>query len=82
MQRAQKYVPGEVLIKFKATTDSTVIDSLCKTVGLEKIKELKQIHVFLYRINSSMTVKEVIETYKDDPHIEYIEPNYTVNLNK
>jgi hypothetical protein len=27
-----------------------------------------------------MTVQEVIQQYKDNPHIEYIEPNYKYRL--
>lgn len=80
--REQKYIPGEVLIKFTANTDSVEIDSLCKAMGLLKVKDIEQINVTLYKINSQMKVNELIESYKDNPHIEYIEPNYTINLNK
>ena len=77
-----KYVSGEVLIKFKANTSFATIDSLCKEIGLEKVKEMPQIKVTLYKIRSDMTVQEVIKKYKENPHIEYIEPNYKVKINE
>jgi thermitase len=75
-----EYASNEVLIKFKPETSSATIASISQEVGLEKIKEIPKLGVILYKIQSKMTVKEVIERYKDNPHIEYIEPNYTYKL--
>ena len=75
-----EYASNEVLIKFKENASSTAKDSLCKEAGLEKIREIRGIGVGVYAITSDMTVDEVIERYKDNPHIEYIEPNYEYKI--
>ncbi len=75
-----EYAPKEVLIKFREGTSSATIDSLCREIGLEKIKEIRKIRVTLYRIVSDMTVEDLIEKYKDHPDIEYVEPNYEYKI--
>lgn len=79
-QGEREYEANEVLIKFKPQADPAIIDSLCKEMGLKKVREFPRIGVTLYRIISGMTVEEVIERYKANPHIEYIEPNYRYRL--
>jgi thermitase len=75
-----EYAPNEVLIKFKENTSSATIDALSEEIGLKEVKEIPRIRVRVYEITSDMTVDKVIEKYKDDPHIEYIEPNYEYKI--
>lgn len=75
-----EYAPNEVLIKFKENTSSATIDALSEEIGLKEVKEIPRIRVKVYEITSDMTVDQVIEKYKDDPHIEYIEPNYEYKI--
>ena len=75
-----EYVPKEVLIKFKPGTDKSAIDSITKEIGLKEVKKIPQLGIRLYRIQSEMSVQEVIQEYKDHPNIEYIEPNYQYQL--
>ena len=73
-------VPKEVLIKFKPNTNQSTIDSITKQIGLKEVKKIPQLGVTLYKIQSEMTVQEVIQKFKDNPNIEYIEPNYKYKL--
>lgn len=75
-----EYVPKEVLIKFKPNTNQSTVDSITKKIGLREVKKIPQLGVTLYKIQSEMTVQEVIQKYKDHPNIEYIEPNYQYKL--
>src|SRR3972149_7726833 len=73
---------NEILIKFKTNTSTTVIDSLIKEIGLEKIKEIPRLDVTLYKIHSKSSVDEIIEKYRTNPYIEFIEPNYSYKTDK
>ena len=75
-----EYNPKEVLIKFKSDTTTADAGSLLEEIGLTRVKEIKKLGVTLYKINSKMTVQEVIEKYENHPHIEYIEPNYQYRI--
>jgi hypothetical protein len=78
----QRYNEREIIIKFSSKADSSLIDSLCEQMSLEKVKEIPGIKASLYRIKSQQTATTLIEEYKDHPAIEYIEPNYQVNINQ
>ena len=75
-----EYVPKEVLIKFKPNTNQSTVDSITKKIGLREVKKIPQLGVTLYKIQSEMTVQEVIQQNKDNPNIEYMEPNYRYKL--
>ncbi len=75
-----EYAPKEVLVKFKPNTNKSTIDSITEKIGLKEVKKIPQLGVILYKIQSKMTVQEVIEKYEDNPDIEYIEPNYVYKL--
>jgi subtilisin family serine protease len=75
---AEKYVPGEILVKFKAGTSKRVIQTLHDTLGANKMKEIKHIGIQHIKLSHNVTVEEAIRYYKADPGIEYAEPNYIV----
>lgn len=75
-----EHKPGEVLVKFKPDSSPEAVEALRNKMGLEKIKEIPKLGVTLYRIKSKLTPTEMVEKYKDNPHIEYIEPNYAYRL--
>jgi thermitase len=72
--------PDEVLVKFKPDSSAEAVAAVRGEMGLEKIKEIPKLGVTLYRIKSRLTATELVERYKDNPHIEYIEPNYVYGL--
>ena len=76
-----KYVKGQVIIKFTVAADSLRIDSLCREMNIEKIKEIPRIRAYVCRIRSKKTPEELIKKYKDNIFIEYIEPNYQNDIN-
>ena len=75
-----EYVPNEVLIKFKPNTNKSTIDAITEKIGLKEVKKIPHLGVTLYKIQSKMTVQEVVQKYKENPDIEYIEPNYKYKL--
>ena len=73
---------NELVIKFSAKASVSQIDSLCNEIGLKKVKDIKQLKAAVYIISTDKTVQQIVEKYKDNPYIEYIEPNYKINIHK
>ena len=74
-----KYVPGEIIVKFKpGVSDKAIVDwnqgrgcsvlSTSKSAGFKRLKIAKR-----------KTVEEMVEIYKRNPNVEYAEPNYIVH---
>ena len=78
----KKITKNEIVIKFWSNADSNQIDSLIKEMGIEKIKIIPKLNVSVYKITTDQAANELINKYKDHPVIEYIEPNYKVNINQ
>jgi len=75
----QEYVPGEILVKFKDTSSEAAINNLhAYARSVEKL-EFKQIKVQHIKLPDDMSVEEAVEYYKNDPNVEYAEPNYIVH---
>ena len=71
------FVPGEVVVKFKADVCRTEAKSLHRRLGSRILKHFEGINGDLVKIREGWTVEEAIEAYQADPNVEYAEPNYT-----
>jgi subtilisin family serine protease len=72
----QEYVPGELLVKYKSGVTASSIKSIHSRLGMRTIKHLKIIDAYRLKLPSDLSVEYVLEIYKNDPNIEYAEPNY------
>jgi thermitase len=72
-----KYVPGEVMVKFKANVSPTEAKSLHTRLGSKLLKHFEGINADLVRIKEGWTVEKAIEVYQAEPYVKYAEPNYT-----
>jgi len=77
MAKPPESVPGEVLVKFKASASLTEAKSLHNRLGSKVLKHFEGINVDLVKIREGWTVEKAIEVYQADPNVEYAEPNYT-----
>lgn len=73
-----KYVPGEILVKFKAGASKSLVHTLHDSLGAQKIREIKHIGVQHIKLPHNVNIEEAIKYYKADPNVEYDEPNYIV----
>lgn len=71
-----EYVPGEVLVKFKDSATTASNNSTVSLHGWTTKTELPVISTTVYKIPDGLAVKEAVDQLKDDPSIEYAEPNY------
>jgi len=69
------YKEGELIVRFKDVTKSAKSVTAHKSSILKKFKRIPLHHV---KLNSSMSVKEALPAYRNDPNVLYAEPNYIV----
>jgi hypothetical protein len=72
----EKYVPGEVLVRFRSGTSAADISSINRSIGCEVIRQIEFIKVYHLKIISGRSVEEAVEIYNQNPRVEFAEPNY------
>lgn len=73
-----RFVEGELIIKFKKDTSPDAIEEILKKHKLSVIEFIERIGAYRIRLPEGMEVKEAIEELLKVPEIEYAEPNYTI----
>ena len=75
------HLPDQVILKFKAGTAKVEEDQVLGELRAQKVRGFGRINAALHRIEG-MTVEEAIARYASHPKIEFIEPNYIVDINE
>ena len=76
---ASDYQPGEVIVKYKngATRLRSVMNDIYSTVGVKEVKREGMMKGFEHLIlNETTNVEETIAKLRQDPLVEYAQPNY------
>ena len=71
----KEYVENQLIIKFKPGADENQKKAVTNSLNSVTLKKFSIIGAELVQL-SGMTVEEAINLLKDDPRIEYAEPNY------
>ena len=76
------YVPGEVLVKFKDEVSRSGIASLSVDVGAKEVRSLSlnATVIHQYKLDGALSVDEAVLKYRNNPNVEYAEPNYLYQL--
>ena len=70
------YAPGELLVKYK-TQFRTTASSFYKTNwNISAIQTFKSIGCQHVKLPQGMTVEQAMDMYRNNPNVEYAEPNY------
>lgn len=69
------YAPGQLIVKFKSTANISSANKLAKAKVLKTQKDKK---VQLVKIDNQADFLKTIETYRNNPDVEYVQPNYKV----
>jgi len=75
-RRRPDYVSGEVLVKFKPSVRRKAAEFYRTQLGIISKRTFKRIGVQQVQIPEDMSVEEALEIYRNDPSVEYAEPNY------
>lgn len=77
------YVPGEILVKFKSKNidlrqnlGRQKAGQFAANKNLEKKEDIRKSNVSVLKTKGEESVESVIERLKNDPNVEYVEPNY------
>jgi large repetitive protein len=79
-QRRPPYVPGEVLVKFKASTSPMKVQEVNIGIGASVKREFHHIGLKNLRLSGQFSVPEAVEQYRKDPSVEYAQPNYILSI--
>ncbi|WP_243373202.1 S8 family serine peptidase [Geotalea sp. SG265] len=74
------YRDGEVLVKFRTGTDNTGRQRFHERHGTKKVKEYPGLRLERIKIRQGDTVVEAVKRLKNDPAIEYVEPDYVQKI--
>ena len=75
-----EYVKGELLIKYKPSLKAGEITSSLSNIQAEIITQFRGIGIHHVKLPKGMKVKDAIKSLKEDPMVEYVEPNYLIYL--
>ncbi len=77
----KKYVEGEILVKYKSNTTPTFQkQSIENKFGSRRLKKLNTHGLSHVQIPKNRKIDEVIADFRDDPDIEYAQPNYIYKI--
>lgn len=74
------YAQGEIIVKFK-TERARVTANFLNWQDLGKEEDLESLNASLYQIKSDKSVLNKIEELKNDPGVEYVQPNFRYQIN-
>ena len=70
------YAPGELLVKYKSSVHAAATEFYRTQWDINILRRFKTTRAQYLKLPKEMTVKEALEIFKDDPNVEYAEPNY------
>ena len=73
------FVPGEVILKFKDHATEQEKNQVRSALGGTHLRGLGRIRAELRQLGT-LTVEEAVTQYRAHPKVEYIEPNYILNV--
>jgi subtilisin family serine protease len=72
------YKNGELLVKFKSSVNDVQKLTAHRMVGAQVIKKVKLEGVERIKLPDGVSVEEAVRLYRENPDVEYAEPNYLV----
>lgn len=76
--RSSRYVPGQVLVKFRSGAPAIAVKALHNSLRAGKIKDIRHLGIVQMKLPDSVSVTEAVRVYQSDPNVEFAEPNYIV----
>ncbi|MBI3353921.1 MAG: S8 family serine peptidase [Nitrospirae bacterium] len=74
--KGPNYVKGEVIVKYKKGVPDERINGLHQRMNAIKKRDIPNLRIQSVKIPDDMSVEDAIAQYKNDPDVEYAEPNY------
>ena len=74
-----KYVPGEVLVRYRQGVSASNVREFQRGKGIQTKREFGITGIHQEKLPQYMTVEEALEIYRNNPDVEYAEPNYLLH---
>ena len=74
--KGPKWVPGEIIVKFKQGVSQDAIRRINRRHGASTLSISKTGQFLRIRIRRNTTAKEMVAVYTREPDVEYAEPNF------
>ena len=71
-------IPGEVIVRWKRDAGPSERASLRAQMNAQRVREFKFIEAEHLRLPPGQSAADVIQRFRNNPRIEYIEPNYEI----
>ena len=75
-----KFVPGQILVKFRADTPQAIIKGIMEKQKVSIKKQIKGIDVHLLRIPANISVEDMVNRFNSEVSVEYAEPDYIAEI--
>ncbi len=76
VQRSEKYVPGEILVKFKPGLSDKEVSNINSGYETSVVYTSPYAGFKTLKVPKTKTVEEMAEIYSKNPNVEYAVPNY------
>ncbi|NOY53621.1 MAG: S8 family serine peptidase [Deltaproteobacteria bacterium] len=73
------YVPGELLVRYKASVSASAVARSLSIKGVESLDGSRRLNLHHVRLPEGTTVEEALQKFRSDPDVLYAEPNYLVH---
>ncbi|GAM07954.1 thermophilic serine proteinase [Geobacter sp. OR-1] len=77
-----QYKDDEIIVKFREKVPVEKRQQLHQRHGAREIKEFRNQKTHHLKLNGGMTVKDAVELYRNDPDVEYAEPNFIYTIQR
>lgn len=77
---AGNYVEGELLVKFKNTSNSNAQSSLNRQIGADSIKNFPDLQWQLIKLPANLSVQDAVATYQSFAEVEIAQPNFIYHI--
>lgn len=78
IQKTEKYVPSEILVKFKPGLSDKEVDNINAKYEASVLHTSPYAGFKTLKVPKSKTVEEMVEVYSKNPNVEYAVPNYVM----
>lgn len=78
--KGNRYASDQILVKFKPSLTSQAIEATIAAYQTKKLKRIPKIDVYQLQIPKSVTVEEMLFVLRQNPDVEYAEPNYIASI--
>ncbi len=72
----QRYVNGEIIVKFKAGQEQMQVSGLKKNLGLSTKKQVRFIGAEVIKVPENTNIDRMVSLLNDSELVEYAQPNY------